>query len=315
MSRLREMKTPERANDPKVRLFVEGKRDKELLWECWLDELELIARGLPQIMAVEDTGSCSNVPTRVEGDLLDPDVIAMGLVDRDALTQSNLRAQRGLERFLQDDDARFVDEAPKVYEEKIARRMWVLRHWEMENLLLIDANALRKQQWASGPKPAAQFTDDEAVLSVLIELAVRHRAYFAAQLHGRELGKDVKLTDIHKGERDEPTLRRDLAAAHKAWINPARVEEIERLLSRFDEPGAATLQARWERLCRVVDGKLMLHWLRQRYIHDTETALPRQLASRLKERHGGPPPEMLQLLKEMRRRAKEISRERSESAT
>ena len=315
MSRLRQMKTPERANDPKVRLFVEGKRDKEILWECWLDELELMARGLPQITAVEDTGSCSNVPTRVEGDLLDPDVIAMGLVDRDALTQSNLRARQGLERFLQDDDARFADEAPKVYEEKIARRMWVLRHWEMENLLLIDANALRMQQWASGPRPATKFTDDEAVLRVLIELAVHHRAYFAAQLHGRERGEDAKLTDIHKADRDEPTLRRDLAAAHKAWINPERVEELEGLLARFDEPSATSLQSRWERLCRVVDGKLMLHWLLQKYIQDTYVALPRQLASRLKERHGGPPPEMLQLLKEMRRRAKEISRERSESAT
>ena len=299
--------TPERSIDVKVRLFLEGDDDVDVLWKRWIKGLPLGDRDLPQITAVEPAGGCEKVVKRVEGDLHDRDVIAMGLVDRDALIQPKFMAD-GMPVFLERDDHAFGTNAPGVFGAKLARQMWVLPYWEMENLVLLYPKLIREHQEVSKAHgPSVVIKDDAQALDLLIDLAERLRPYFAALLHAREKGKKVSIKGINKAKQSEKELREEIELACAAWLDKSRLGELEQALLAFDDHAGQSLEARWRRMCRAVDGKTMLQVLCDVWTKDSTQKMKRLLALLISKEHG-PPPELVSMVNQMRGRAEEIAK-------
>lgn len=305
--------SPERSLDVKVRLFLEGKDDVDVLWRRWIKELPSSGRDLPEIQRVEAAEGCSAVIDRVNGDLSDLGVIAMGILDRDALLQPKWLIQ-GLPVFLERDDQEFGEQAPAVFGQQLSPRLWVLPYWEMENLVLLSPKLLREHQEVRGAKrPAEVINDDVQAAERLIDLAERLRPYWAAKLHAHERGEPFKVKDVHDARRSASELRQAIAGDCAAGFDSERLTKLEQALAAFDDGVGLSPMERWRRICRAVDGKLMLSAISANWIQDSVEPMKRALAL-LMSKESGPPAELRELIQRLRERAKVIARRPAPSA-
>ena len=298
--------------DTVIRLFVEGKDDLDVLWSCWIKDDKRGARRLPEVEMVEQADGCERVVQRVKADLSEPDLISMGLVDRDTLLQQPAEhqcwapADKRREVFLDADDARFGAQARGLFGATIAERMWVLPFWELENLVLLTPRLLYVHQHTRGPKKGGVLFSDEAqLLTALLALVEVLRPYFAGLVHTKVAQKKLSVSGIDQWKKSASELRAEVLAACAGSLDEPTLLELEQKLAEFDDAPSHDPVTRWRRVSRLADGKTLRNFICSSWISDGPDQMTRALA-RLMAEGDGPPAEVVQILKEMRARADEL---------
>lgn len=297
--------------DPKIRLFVEGKDDLTILSDCWLSKLPSAPRQAPQFEHVKGAGGCTQVACRVQADLHDRDVIAMGLTDRDVLIQ-NKYIEQGLPVFLNVDDQSFAQQAPQVFGDELAPRMWVLHHHEVENLLLTNLDALHNKQVHKKKESTPRWSDEENVAEHLMLMAKELLPRQAASLCARALNPtpEVEFGDKHSHNPTSPEKVRDELKQSYAWLDASTFATREQGLLAFAASADSSYKDQWKSLNRIVKGKWIFQMLCARWTSLKIDPLREDLARTLVDKnHGQPPAEIVTLFKAMQQRAKEIAHE------
>lgn len=270
---------PERKNDQrKVLLYVEGKDDKEIIEQCWLPRYKNLLKDI-RVEAV-DSGGCKQVLARVQADLSDPEVIAIGLLDRDALMQSSCGA-KGREVFLETDDKVYDAQASSVFGSTLERRILVLRHLELENLLLISLPALMQKQ-LHRRKGVPAWTDPENTAEQLVQMAEELLPRQAARLCAVQRPDPQPKVENPGGHLSKPVAptqsESDLLAKYSDWLDPDSLNDAIRQLRAFDAPPGSPFEVRWKHLNRIAKGKWMITLLCRRWIDLDADPLKRDLA-------------------------------------
>lgn len=318
--RMSRYESPTSKVDTVIRLFVEGKDDVDVLWNCWIKDDRRGARRLPEVEMVKDAKGCQNVIKSVKADLNEPDKISMGLVDRDALLQTVTDnegwepVEKRLKVFLETDDARFGEQARSQFGAEIAERMWVLPFWELENLVLLEPRLLNTHQRDRGTrKGCTPFDGESQVVAALLSLVELLRPYFAGVVHSKvengknkvENGKKLSVSGIQTWTGSESELRTTVLRSSAGRLDEPTLRDLEQKLAEFDDrPGHAPVE-RWRRVSRLAEGKVLLRYISSSWIDDGPHQMMRTLASLMAE-GDGPPAVVVQFLKEMRARADEL---------
>lgn len=310
MARMSQVEKPAALMDTKVRLYLEGPTDCEIIQQRWLDDWRGLAANVPELLS-EPAGGCDQVLQKVRADLQEPGVVAMGLLDRDVLLGSG-RPPAAQALFFEPDDEQFWDRAPKELAPDVAERLWVLAHWEVENLTLHDPEVLFKTRRTHGKSVGPAWSTVGDTAEHLLQMAEELRPWMAASVLARGQAPPPEVPLPKKGSatcRSPEEMRKEMLSAHGAWLSAADLEQKEAEFARFDLPGEPDAVKRWQSANRVVDGKQLARLLCGRCFTLGPDKLPLTFADAHRDRAGGELPAVIApLFSRIHARAKDIAR-------
>lgn len=313
---------PEQATDPTIRLYVEGITDREILLDRWLAKSRDLRTSFPEVLAVAkdqsntarlhgaEGGGCKQVLKRVEEDLEDRAVLAMGLLDRDVLL-----SQDHIEFFLEADDQAFAERVVEVFDTRLRERIWVLPRWELENYLLLDLDKMwevYRDNMRKGDAHGAP-TGRGEVAEAFLSLAAESLPLVARSLLLTKRGRGIRSTPALGGASGRDEMRERVVAdlvqslGEKAEVVGTELDRWESRLQAFATSDVDRAEHRWERLSRVVDGKWMLHRISSRWIALNVAQLRLNSASRIGDEHDGPPPQIKKILSQIVAKGKSLA--------
>lgn len=271
--------------DAKIKIYVEGKDDEAILKDRWFgDRADFVD------VEFESANGCASVVKAVE--TCDPEdwPQTFGLVDRDALMRLS-SAQPWLDRLLMADDAEFRRSgSPHA-------RVAVLVRWEIENYLLLDIDVLERTLSDLSERPGKRLTRER-------------RAAWLCQ-HGNAI-VPITAANICLHLEGKPQLKAEFGGTLDRdgildALSTREITDLEQILARLDafDDASASGQQRWDRLNRIVNGKVMLmRILRSKKCASQFGPARWSLASRMSDRDAIPA-EIIEIIEDFRAAARD----------
>lgn len=322
MGNMARSSNPVLAADSDIQLHVEGITDEEVIKDRWIKDHAELRRAFSDFKSYSEDGNnsgqgssgCAALVKRLASSLDLTDVIAMGLADRDLL-----RTSSAIDVFLETDDDEFRRRAMEfLSQEGISRygvpdlggRLWVLHRWEIENYLLLDVELIT-HVWNDNAKahgessPASNSSETSAALLALADEGLPR---FAAELSQIRKAQPL-VANAERGASNSEQMREAMRLSYPNLKSEELDAENSRIRA-FGQGYAEATAERWDRLSRVVDGKWMLGRIANRWIKGwSKEQLRRNLARMQALKMQGPPGEILDVLTEMRKKARAIGRQ------
>lgn len=228
-------------------IYLESKEDVQVFGERWFSERGERVEFRPA--SDGGNGGCNDVIARVNADRA-AGIKAWGVVDRDILA-----ARHNWDAFFDTDDANFA--ARKVFGEYVL----VLRCWEMECYLLhpeVLEMYLADAQGRS-PRPTS------ILIAELFELVCCKLPLLAANIMLNSCGKN-KLPPLFGNNQDCIKLLNDIEQKiEKEGISSDLLEDCLERIVNFGTGHSPYSEAHWLGLLRILDGKLLMDWISDRF--------------------------------------------------
>ncbi len=238
----------ERRNVAKRFVYLESEEDVQVFGERWFFERGEKVEFLPA--SDGGKGGCNDVIARVAVDRA-AGIDAWGVVDRDVLA-----ARCDWDAFFDADDMSFT--ARKALGEYVL----VLRCWEMENYLLhpdVLEHHLADVRGRS-PRPSSRLTDE------LFEIVCCKLPILAANLILNSYGKK-KLPPSFGHDQDCNKLIESIEKRLEQEGIPGDVlEDCLGRIASFGERYSPRTEAHWLVLLRILDGKLLVEWIKSHFM-------------------------------------------------
>lgn len=324
MANMARSSNPVLAADSDIQLHVEGITDEEVIKERWLRDHPDLRRAFSDFKSFsadskspdKKTSGCAALVERLAGSLNLTDVIAMGLADRDLL-----RTKSAIDIFLEPDDVKFRTRATQFLTalgieahgvDELGDRLWVLHRWEIENYLLLDLDLIAdayKNNAHKSPVGGPTGSSVEAISEALTMLADEAVPLVAAEAAQVRRGAPIKNWPEKYEALGRKAMHITVTHNYRELTEEEVSAEIQRIEAFGDNCPVGSPQ-HWDRLSRIVDGKWIFSRISNRWLKWDTQQIRRNLASNQALKMKGPPGEIVDVLTEMRDRAKEIGRKR-----
>lgn len=228
-------------------IYLESKEDVLVFGERWFPDRGEQVEFHPA--SVGGNGGGNDVIARVKADR-SVGIEAWGVVDRDILA-----ARRDWDAFFDADDASFA--ARKVFGEYVL----VLRCWEMECYLLHPEVLEMHLADAQGrsPRPTPKLIEE------LFELVCCKLPILAANIMLNSYGKKELSRSFGKNQDCIKLLNVIEQQIEKDGIAPDLLEDCLERIVNFGTGHSPYSEAHWLGLLRILDGKLLVEWIKDRF--------------------------------------------------
>lgn len=245
--------------DPELIIYVEGPSDQELLKHkllCKIIEQYDRDRQIKLSISLPSSGTgCSAVINDVKHQTAAGKAV-FGILDRDVFFRD-----RKLEILLEVDDTKFREQAHLETHENI----WCLTHWEFENYLLCDIDAL-EAVLAHRPGYLRRLRSQVEVLGDLFGHAELIFLKMSANLllQKEDPSRKKLAAEFGRPENNPSKLKSTIADHLKSIfagvsidVEKALDENSAKLSAFMAEASKGSLEA-WLKTCRILDGKMVL---------------------------------------------------------
>lgn len=237
----------ERRNVAKRFIYLESEEDVQVFGERWFFERGERVEFRPA--SDGGNGGCNDVIAHVKADRA-AGIEAWGVVDRDILA-----ARHNWDAFFDADDASFA--ARKVFGEYVL----VLRCWEMECYLLHPEVLEEYLADAEGrsPRPTSKLIEE------LFELVCCKLPILAANIMLNSYGEKELIRHFGKGLDCIKLLNTIEKKIEKYGIASDLLEDCLERIVNFGTGHSPYSEAHWLGLLRILDGKLLMDWIVDRF--------------------------------------------------
>lgn len=247
-------------------IYLESEEDVQVFRERWFFDVGAAVDFSPAVTG--GSGGSGNVRNQVTADR-EARINAWGIVDRDALARPDT-----WHIFFECDDAVFLAN------QQFGPYIFPLRYWEMENYLLhpdvLEAHVADVQGRA--PRPT------EIILEELFRLLCGKLPILATKLSLHFHGKDPLPEKFGQNENNSSKLIDSLEERLvNSGISPDELENFVEKIDSFGHSQPPHTTEHWLALLRILDGKQVISWIKERYGLIDECRF--QWARRLRE-HG-----------------------------
>lgn len=247
-------------------IYLESEEDVQVFRERWFFDVGAVVDFAPATTG--GSGGCGNVRNQVTADR-EARINAWGIVDRDALA-----APDTWDVFFECDDAAFLAN------QQLGPYIFALRYWEMENYLLHPEVLEGYLADIEGRTPRPT----EAIVEELFRLICSKLPVLATKLTLHYHGKPPLPEKFGHNEKNWSKLIDSLEERlTDSGISSEALENFVEKIGNFGNSSPPRTIEHWLALLRILDGKQVIDWIRERYGLKDECRF--QWARRLRE-HG-----------------------------